>query len=194
MLGSYTDRRLTSISFFTSFLPNYSMKKFTLGALSGISALAIGFPLVAQMSFAQSSEAAASAQANRPVPTQACVQAMANLESVKLSHFDTHQAEMKDKLEEHLTALQAAAALSDEDARKAALQAMHESMKAEKPEAPADVQAAQEALKTACGDTMKMKGQKGPGGQQGQRGPGGQGMRRGPGMGMGMGMQAPVQQ
>lgn len=128
------------------------MNKFTVGALAGMSSLLLAVPLIAQVAGAQTVPSSA---ADRPVPTQACLQAMVGMEDVQLSHFDERTAEHKTAMQTKRDALAAVAAISDETARKAALQQMHEDMRASKDTektVPADVTAAMEAVRTACGE------------------------------------------
>lgn len=133
------------------------MKNFTLGALSGISALALAVPVFAQVA---SSDATFSVsiedEANRPVPTQACLLAMAELEDMQLANFDTMMAKQKQSMQTRSETLRTIAEISDETARKAALTQMHEDMRAAM-EAEMDSaknddkEAAMTALQEACG-------------------------------------------
>lgn len=144
------------------------MKSFTKGFAAGATALAVGVPLMAQMAFAASGDAATSSSAaaiaadTRPLPTQACVQAMADLETAHLAGFDQDSAERKAKMLARRDALVAAAAITDDAQRAEAMKAAHESMKpTEERTVPAAIQTAMDAVKTACGDTMMFKGGRG---------------------------------
>ncbi len=152
------------------------MKSFTKGFAAGATALAVGVPLMAQMAFAASGDQATSESAlvaaNRPVPTQACVQAMANLETAHLASFDEQSAERKAKMLVHRDALVAAAGITDDTQRKDALKTAHESMRpdGEQKERPEAITTAMEAVKTACGDTLMFKGGMRSGGPEGRGG------------------------
>lgn len=139
------------------------MQKFTMGAIAGASSLVVAIPLLAQVAGAAtgvtSSAADAAKKQDRPIPTQECVQAMASQEGTMLGNLDTHIAAHKAALTAHHAAMVAAASITDETARKEALQdaneAMRTAMEAAKPDA-ATMQAAQDALQSACGDGFHM--------------------------------------
>lgn len=141
------------------------MNKFRLGLITGMSSLVIAVPLIAQVSSAQSTSDVATAEP--PVPTQACVQAMATLESAHLNNFDAMNAQHKQAMQTRVSALTAAAQIEDDAARQDALKQMREDMKsamdADKDQVPADIQSAMDAVKTACGDTFmpRMGGERG---------------------------------
>lgn len=138
------------------------MNKFIVGVVAGMSSLAMAVPLVAQLARAQSSEA--SAMADRPAPTQECLQAMVTLDDAHLANFDAESAERKSKMQEKRDALAAVAALTDETARTAALKTLHEDMRSNPKDhmQPEAVTKAMEALKAACGDSFHF-GKGGPG-------------------------------
>lgn len=124
-------------------------KTYALSAVAGLTVLAIAMP-----AFAQSASTDATTGKTRPVPTQACVQAMVTNESLMMQAMDTKQAGLKVAQLAHLNALKAAAALTDETARRDALKKANEDMKTAMQtlmQPSADMQATRDALKTACG-------------------------------------------
>lgn len=141
-------------------------KSFTLGAVSGISALAIAFPVIAQIAGAQSSASSVDQAkpnfAERPgfhgerAPlSQEDVQAMIDQDNAFLLNVDAFVAIQKETIQAHRIALEAAADIEDETERNAAVKAAHEAMRA-------SIEAAVEAnpeLKTA----MMPFGHGGPG-------------------------------
>ncbi len=138
------------------------MKKFTLGVMTGAAALVIAVPLVAHISSAASSAAgsAGSTAFNRPVPTQACIQAMAALDKVRLDEFDAHAAAMnvleKSRLQADYDALNTAGPISDDAQRQAALKTARQNERnaLKNQTLPAESAAMQTVLqnvKTACG-------------------------------------------
>lgn len=151
-------------------------KTFTLGAVSGITALAIGFPIAAQFAGAQEEIASSTSSAKstdrgffheRAPLSQDDVQGMIDHDNQFLLHVDAFIAIQKKAIQNHRIALQAAADIADETERNDAVKAAYEAMRTEVEAAIA----ADPELK----DLPMMPF--GPG-----KGP------RGPGMGMGMGM------
>lgn len=133
------------------------MNKFTLGVFSGISSLALAVPILAQVSSAATGDGVPSDAMTMPTPTQACAAAMADLEDAHLMHFDEMMTKQKLALQTRRDALTAAALITDDAQRQEALKAMHDQMKDMKPDAedkPADITAAIEAVRAACGDTF----------------------------------------
>lgn len=112
---------------------------FTLGAVSGITALAVGFPIAAQFAAAQSS--ATPAAGDRPAfhgmapLSQDDVLAMVDRDNAILLHVDELVAIYKEAVQNHRIALQAAADIEDETARNEAVKAAHEAMRGEIEEA-----------------------------------------------------------
>lgn len=141
-------------------------KSFTLGAVSGISALAIAFPVIAQIAGAQSSAAMVNAKkpgftsrpgfhGERAPLSQEDVQAMIDQDNAFLLNVDAFVAIQKEAIQNHRIALQAAADIEDETARNEAVKTAHEAMRT-------FIEAAVEAnpeLKTA----MMPFGHRGPG-------------------------------
>ncbi len=171
--------------FFYFFLPLLIMKKqFTLGAIAGATSLLLAVPLFAQMSSAESSPSVMAAK-TRPVPTQACILAMADHETTMLGTMDAMIATHKAAATAKRDALKAAAALTDDTARMEALKKAQESFRtAMETTMQAKDKTAMDALKTACGDAgmgfgghMKMGA--GPQGKNGHFGM----MKQGKGMG-----------
>ncbi len=156
------------------------MNKFTLGVVAGMSSLTLAVPLVAQLSFAETVTDSEGILVNRRTPTQECLLAMVSLEDAHLAHFDEMQTTMKQEMQSRRDGLSTVANISDDTARAEALKQMHEDKRAEfeakELEIPADVEAAQAAVKEACGDTFMffgkghgpmMKMMHGPGGRHG---------------------------
>lgn len=95
--------------------------------------------------------------ADRPAPSQACVQALVEKDTKFLASIDAMTAAHKAAVQAHKDALTAAAALTDDTQRKTAVDAAHqafrEAMKATM-DAQGDHKAEMEALKAACGDSL----------------------------------------
>ena len=135
------------------------MNKYIIGGVAGATSLAVAFPLIAQLASAADSSASAQSRAARAVPTQACVQAMADKDAAFLANIDTMMANQKKLTQARKDALSAAASITDDTQRSAAVEAaqtaFHDAMKAlfdaEKEERTAGL----EAFKTACGDSMR---------------------------------------
>lgn len=127
------------------------MKKFTIGAVSGVSALALAFPL-----FASAQSAPSANDAARPVPSQVCVQALAAQESTMIANMDSMTAARKAAMQAHQTALSAAASITDDAQRQDALKKANEDMRAAmKTGMDANketVKSGMDAVKTACGN------------------------------------------
>lgn len=125
-----------------------------------MSSLVIAVPLVAQVSNAQSTGSTTST-ATAAIPSQACVEAMANVENVRLSQFDTMNAKRKQSMQTRASALAAAAKITDDTERQDALKQIREDMKTEmesmKDSVPTEIQTAMDAVKTACGNTFMMR-------------------------------------
>jgi hypothetical protein len=135
------------------------MNTFRLGIITGMSSVIVAVPFIAQITSAQTaSSATASAES---IPSQACVTAMADLEETHLAQFDLMNEQRKEGIQTRITALNNAAAISDDTQRKAALDQMHEDMKTQmgdmKDSIPAEMQTAMDAVKAACGDTFKIR-------------------------------------
>ena len=143
--------------------------------IAGSTTLFIGIATAAQFAAAQSSSPSLTADDARPVPTQACLQAMVALDDAHLLNFDAMSAKHKDQMKLKRDALAVVAGLTDETERREALQKMHEDMKAQKPnpdDVPAAIKTAMENVKSACGDTfhggMKFGGPMMMGGHRGK--------------------------
>lgn len=145
-------------------------KTFALGAVSGISALAIGFPFAAQFAGAQSgTEAQASPtmkdrmafHGERAPLSQEDVQDMIDRDNAVLLNIDAFVAIQKQAIQNHRIALEAAADMTDETERNDAVRAAHEAMREE-------IKAAVEEnpeLKDAMPRVMMGKEGKGPHGR-----------------------------
>lgn len=134
-------------------------KSFTYGAVAGISSLALAVPFLAQISSAAStgsSAATTTAKAARPAPTQACVVALVAKDDAFLANVDTMIAAQKTATQTHRNALNAAASITDDTQRQAAVKAADEAFRTAMKtamESHMTVDKTQmEALKTACGN------------------------------------------
>jgi len=153
------------------------MKKFTLGVVAGMSSLALTIPVLAQVSSAASGNASSAVKITS-VPTQGCVQALVAKDEAFLGNIDAMTATHKTALLAHKNALSAAAALTDDTARQTAVQKaqtdFHTAMKTAKDSQPTGtLKTVMEAVRTACGKAIGMKGMggmfmEGPGGKHGR--------------------------
>lgn len=138
------------------------MKKFTLGVVTGAASLTLIVPLIAQIGSAQTGGSSSADIPDRPVPTQACTQAMAGLEEAHLAHFDEMMRKHKQALQERVDSLKAVAAITDDTQRGEAFRQMHEEMREGKAlmgeDLPEDLSEAMEAVRTACGDRIGLHG------------------------------------
>lgn len=149
----------------TSFTPHVMKKSFTYGAIAGATSLAIALPMLAQ--FASAATATTDTKMNsRPVPTQACILALAERDTAFLANVDAMIAAQKAATIAHRDALTAAAAMTSDADRQEALKKAHEDMQTAMKAAfgTQDRSAEMAAMKTACGDSfhggmwMGMKG------------------------------------
>ena len=134
-------------------------KSFALGAVSGASTLLLAVPFVAQIAGAQGTSSVATS--SRPVPSQACVQAMVHLEDAHLGNIDAMIASKKKSMQTRRDALAAVGAITDDAQRQEALKKMHEEMRANMKTSmtqPEAVATAMEELKAACGDSLGFRG------------------------------------
>jgi hypothetical protein len=136
-------------------------KSFLYGTISGMSALALAVPLLAQVSSAASS-AANAIPADLPAPSQACVEALVAADDAFLARIDAQTEARKAAMQAHRDALAHAAAIADDEQRKAAVQAAHQDMRtAMEASRPADEEGSvMDAVKEACGDSMHGFGMK----------------------------------
>ncbi len=149
------------------------LKPFTLGAVAGVTSLVLAVPIIAQVSLAATSSAmdgvtAMAGKRTRPAPTQQDVTDMAARAGSFLANIDAFVTVQKSVTQSLQSALTAAASITDDAQRQAAVQKAHE-----------DMRAAIEAAVTAHPDlklAMMPLGHKGPG-HQGKMG-------RGPNPGM----------
>ena len=109
-------------------------KSFTLGAVSGITALAVGFPIAAQFAGAQSSSSSSTGkkdvirfEKHSPL-SQDDVQEMIDRDNAILLNIDAFVSIYKEAVQNHRIALQAAADIADEGERNDAVRAAHEAM------------------------------------------------------------------
>ncbi len=119
-------------------------KSFALGAASGITALAIGFPLATQFANAQdtsSSAGSATVATDKPAfkaraPfSQDDVQKLIDRDNQFLLHIDEFVTIQKEAVQNHRIALQAAADITDETERNDAVRTAHDVMRLEIKEA-----------------------------------------------------------
>ncbi len=108
-------------------------KKFLFGAASGALALALAFPVLAQVSSAQT-VATGIDRENRPPLTDERIQEMIDHDQALLDNVDEMVVVLKDLTDTHRQALSAALTITDETARAAAVRAAndarHEAFKA----------------------------------------------------------------
>ncbi len=130
------------------------MKKFTLGMIAGASSLAIAVPLIAQFASAASSTGSSSNARTLPIPTQACVQALAGLDDARLSSMDAMMAAEKQALKAQRDALAAAASIADDTKRQAAVQQANQDFRTamQAMEQSDAMKSAMDTVKSACGN------------------------------------------
>ncbi|MDD5055307.1 MAG: hypothetical protein PHZ00_03490 [Candidatus Peribacteraceae bacterium] len=131
------------------------LSSFTLGAVAGLSAMALAVPFAAQIVGAQTTSAP-SGERSYPVPTQACALALAEQEGTYLSTVDTLIAAQKTAMQAHKDALTAAATIADDVQREEAIQQANDNLRAAMEaarKAQGDPKTQMDALKTACGDS-----------------------------------------
>lgn len=112
--------------------------KFTLGVIAGMSTLSLAVPVLAQMTSAQMADQAtiqtSSAPADKPFffekrapdTTQAGVQTMIDHDTKFLANIDAMTALQKTAIQARITALTAAASITDDTQRAEAVKAAHE--------------------------------------------------------------------
>lgn len=114
-------------------------KTFALGALSGVTALVIGFPLVAQIAGAQSAPGASLStvedrQFARPPLTDEAIQDMIKGDQALLDSLDEITSTVRTATQAHKDALTAALTISDQESRgdavRAAMDARRDALKA----------------------------------------------------------------
>lgn len=133
------------------------MKKFTLGVVAGMSSLALAVPVIAQVAGAASGDEID--VDSLPIASQECTQAMADMASAHLDVFDQLQSQRKSQMEAHRDALVAAAQITDDEQRAEALKAARKDMRPDgQMQENETIMAAMEAVRTACGDTLKFAG------------------------------------
>jgi hypothetical protein len=102
------------------------MHRFTLGAIAGITTLALAIPILAQVSSATTSETGSSVARSRPIPTQQQVQEMVAKDDAFLKNIDAMVTIQKSAIQAHETALTAAASITDDAQRDTAVQKANE--------------------------------------------------------------------
>ena len=131
------------------------LSSFTLGAVAGLSAMALAVPFAAQIVGAQTTSAP-SGERSRPVPSQACVLALAEQEGTYLSTVDRLIAARKSAMQIHKDALTAASAIADDAQREEAVQKANDDLRAAMEaarKAQGDRKTQMDAVKEACGDS-----------------------------------------
>ncbi len=111
--------------------------KFTVGVITGMTALTAAVPLVAQIAGAQTASSATATSVaaqfrgdvmkwTRPAATQEAVQQMIQRDKDFLANVDALVTVQKSATQAHLTALEAAATITDDEAREAAVKKANE--------------------------------------------------------------------
>lgn len=106
--------------------------KFLLGAVSGVTALTVGFPILAQITSAQTATSSASSameerwSPERPPLDADALQEMIDRDQALLDNIDEMVTALKAATEAHKTALTAALSISDEDTRHEAVHAAND--------------------------------------------------------------------
>jgi hypothetical protein len=152
------------------------MNKFTLGAVAGMASIALAIPVLAQVAGAQSVTSSVSSAGTtqsapfsqgfwhkRTPPTQAQVQDMIKRDDTFLQNIDAMTAAHKTAMQAHKAALTAAAAITDDAQREAAVKKANDDLRT----------AMQAAAKSLGLDGKFMMGFGGPGhmgGKMGMRG------------------------
>ncbi len=130
------------------------MKKIAFGPIIGISSLIL-VPLLAQAT-SSASNASESSTRQRPTPSQACIQAQVAKQDLMLANMDATAAARRAAIQARRDALAAAATIVDDAARQAALKKANEdfrtAMKDLMQSPSAEMQAATDAVRTACGE------------------------------------------
>lgn len=125
-----------------------------------MSSLVLAVPILSVAAYAQSSADTDTTNVEA-IPSQACVEALADVEQMHLDQFDLMNDKRKENIQQRVTSLRAAAAITSATDRQAALKQMRDAEKAlhgtMKEDVSDELQAAMDAVKTACGDTFKMR-------------------------------------
>jgi hypothetical protein len=126
----------------------------TFATMAGATSLVLSLPLITQMASAATNTAAKMTQ---PVPTQVCVQALAERDTAFLSTIDGHIAAQKTATTAHRNALLQAAKITNEAERQEALKKAQEDFQTAMKAAfgTQDHAAEMAAMKTACGDSFR---------------------------------------
>ncbi|MDD4318800.1 MAG: hypothetical protein PHW10_00525 [Candidatus Peribacteraceae bacterium] len=127
------------------------MKKFTLGVIAGASSLALAVPLVAQLASAASGVSSNAAR-TQPIPSQTCVEALADADGTQLSNMDTFFAAHKTALQARKDALTAAATITDDTQRQEAVKKANDDFRTAMESQQDAMASARESVKTACGN------------------------------------------
>lgn len=149
-------------------------KKFTLGVISGISAITVAFPVIAQLSSAQDTGATVSTETSAPAKnkmffkhkmdtTTAGIQERIDRDSAFLANIDAMIAIQKTATQTHKDALTAALAITDDTARATAVKAADEAQRTSVQTAMEANPAFKDAMPFGGGmHKMKMRGGHGP--------------------------------
>ena len=138
-------------------------KTFALGAAAGMSSLALAVPLLAQLAGAASSDTVSSGAATQAqhVHTRECVEALAAHDDFMLSGMDAMVVAHKAATIAHRDALRAAATITDDEQREAAVKNAHAALRAAiraAMEGQGDKTAQMEELHAACDDAIGFHG------------------------------------
>ncbi len=144
--------------------------KFLLGAVTGMATLGLAVPTLAQFASAATDTGAAVtagvfSQKIRPAPTQVQIQDMITKENAFLKNIDAFTAILKSAKQAHVTALTAAALITDDTARATAVQKANQDERAALEAAITanpDLKAAMPFGKNGIGIKMDMKMGHGP--------------------------------
>ncbi len=109
--------------------------KFALGAIAGMSTLALAVPAIAQIAGAQTAASSSATGVSdtatifRPAPKQMTVEELIARDDAFLANIDTFVALQKSAMMTHRAALAAAASITDTTEQRAAVRAAHEAMR-----------------------------------------------------------------
>ena len=109
--------------------PPVSMKmKYAFGTIAGISSLIL-VPILATAAPSAGTVPSERGSRERPVPSQTCVQALADREALELTDMDANADARRSAMQTHHEALVAAAAIEDEAQRQAAVEQANETFR-----------------------------------------------------------------
>lgn len=140
------------------------MKKFSFGTIIGVSSLIL-VPLLALAASSSSTGSGKPSRGERPVPSQACIQAQVAKEDLMLSTMDATAVARRAAIQTRRDAFSAAASIVDDVQRQAAIKKANDdfqtAMKALIETKSTEMKAAMDAVRTACAGQAGGKGGKG---------------------------------